>query len=194
MKTQETVREKIVGTFAEWAAVSATRSGCPIKKTEKVYDLINIPNYEEILDKRITRKKFDNWHKESAEKIVRKARQKFNIRLSFGWAAKLINVYLKTRVYIGGEGRRDLVKWIHPPIDNGLFEGIKEKYGENDVIMGEKNRVKAIKDIGYEDYKEIIKYFRSIAKAEKRYSCPIEIEELWQWPNINRSKKRKVKK
>lgn len=194
MKKRSKVREDIVKTFAEWAAVSATRSNCPIKKTEKVYELINVPSYEEILNKRITRKKFDNWHKESTEKIVRKARQKFNIRLSFGWAAKLINVYLKTRVYIGGEGRPGLVECIHPPIDNGLLEGIREKYGENDVIMGEKNRVKAIKDINEKDYKEIIKYCRDIAEEEKRYSCPIEIEELWQWPNLKTHKKRKAKK
>lgn len=189
MRTQETVREKIVRTFAEWAAFSATRSGCPIKKTEQVYKLIKAPNYEEIFDEKnfiYLPEFFDEWHRENAKKIVKEANEmRPDVEFPFGWAAKLIDVYLKTRVYIGGEGHPDLVKCIHPPIDNQRLEGIKEKYGANYVIMGGKNRVKAIKDINEKDYEEIIKYCRGVAKAEKCYL--IEADKLWQWPNKKES-------
>jgi hypothetical protein len=44
--------------------------------------------------------------------------------LPIGWAVKLINVYLKTLVYLAREGRSGLIESIHPPIDNELWKGI----------------------------------------------------------------------
>ena len=46
-------------------------------------------------------------------------------RLCVGWAAKLLNVYLKTAVYIGSLGPRELVAHLHPPIDGGLWSGLE---------------------------------------------------------------------
>jgi len=55
-------REKIVRDFAEWAAFSSTRSGCPIKSREAVYPLIRKPNYGEIFDgDLITQEEFEGW-------------------------------------------------------------------------------------------------------------------------------------
>ena len=42
---------------------------------------------------------FNNYHEENTKSIV-----ELDSRLPVGWATKLINIYLKTRAYIGKEG------------------------------------------------------------------------------------------
>jgi len=173
-------RETIVKTFAEWAAFSATRSGCPIKSKEDVYPLIRFPDYNSIFDgkKQITQEEFDKWHYNNTLRTHKK-----DERLPVGWAAKLINVYLKVRVYIAGEGRPGLIECIHPPIDNGLLSGIKNAYPNNPEIIGKTHIVSRIKEITtYDIYKTIIEGCRLI--AQRRGCYLIEVEELWQGTDI----------
>jgi hypothetical protein len=171
-----TTREKIITAYAEWTSFSATRSGCPVKSREKVYPLIRIPKYELILNgnNNIDQEEFDEWHRNNTLAICQK-----ESRLPIGWAAKLINIYLKTRVYLAKEGRPSLIKCIHPPIDNELWKGIKLKYGNKDEIISKTHIVSRIKDITtYDIYKKIIDRCRLIAK--ERSCLLIEVEELWQ--------------
>lgn len=172
----DSTRKKIIKDFAEWAAFSATRSGCPVKSRDAVYPLIQLPKYEEIIEgkEEITEEEFNKWHKNATEMIISK-----NKKLPVGWATKLINVYLKVRVYLAGEGRPGLVKWIHPPIDNGLWDGIKNKYENYTEIIDKTHIVSRIKDIKrYETYKRIIEGCKLI--ANKKGCLLIEVEELWE--------------
>lgn len=172
-------RETIVEAFSEWTAFSATRSGCPIKSKEDVYPLIRLPNYNTVLNgNQIDQEEFDNWHQINTIAI-----HTHDQRLPIGWAAKLINVYLKTRVYIGGDGRPGLVQWIHPPIDNGLWSGIGDAYQNNHEIIKRTHIVTRIKKITtYDIYKTIIEGCRLI--AQRRGCYLIEVEELWQGTEI----------
>ena len=169
-------RKAIVNAYAEWTAFSATRSGAPIKSRGDVYPLIRRPNYEILfIGAAITRDEFSQWHKESTEDIAQ------NSVLQVGWAAKLINVYLKTRVYIGNEGRVNLYSYIHPPLDNGLWGGIEQYCDKNELedIKSKTTAVRKIKDIDtYEKYVAIINGCRQLASHMK---CElIEVEQLWQ--------------
>lgn len=172
-------RDKIIHTFAEWTAFSATRSGCPIKSKDTVYPLIRIPTYEELLiGDEIKQDEFNSWHRANTLAICRKE----NL-LPVGWAAKLINVYLKTRIYIANQGRKGLINCIHPPIDNGLWDGIMENYGNDKEIISRTHIVNRIKEIkSYETYQKIIEGCQLIANRRKCYL--IEVEELWQGTEI----------
>jgi len=174
-----TPREKIVNNFAEWTAFSATRSGCPIKSRKDVYPLIRMPDYKTIFKgESIKIEDFDEWHKRNTLKICESSHA-----LPVGWATKLINIYLKTRVYIGKEGRQDLIKWIHPPIDSGLWKGIHENYSNIPQIYRKTHCVQKIQDITtYERYKTIIDGCWLI--AQERDCLLIEVEELWQGTKI----------
>ena len=175
-------RDTIVRAFSEWTAYSATRAGWPrsVKKNRKtVYPLIRTPNYDAILSPQgVSRGTFDHWHKESTDAICRKAPG-----LPTGWAVKLINVYLKTRVYLARDGSSRLADCLHPPIDNGLWNGIKAVYRNTPEIMQKTRVVNRIKDItDYPTYMTIIEGCREIAKRQK---CRlIEVEELWQGTSI----------
>jgi hypothetical protein len=105
-------RKKIVHDFAKWPALSALRSGSPLKRAERAYDLIESHADLAVLfdpTRAIDETEFDRWHEETVRGFC-----KVEPHLPVGWAAKIINVYLKTRVHLAGEGRSGLGSVIHP--------------------------------------------------------------------------------
>lgn len=168
-------RETIIKVFAEWTAFSATRSGCPVKSRKDVYHLIELANYNYLFcGGNITQTEFNKWHEINTTRI-----HNANRKLPIGWAAKLINVYLKTRVYLAKEGRSGLIQCLHPPIDNGLWKGIRQKYKNVAKIKKDLQVFTGINKIKtYDDYMIIINICRKI--AGERHCKLIEVEELWQ--------------
>lgn len=170
------VRDAIIATYAEWTAMSALRSGAPIKSRRDVYTVLRRVDFAQLFDPAlgpISRTTFDAWHKDAVEAMVER-----EPRLTVGWAAKILNVYLKTRVYIGGQGRHHLKEMIHPPIDAGLWLGLKRKFPGRTDILDRTHCVSRIKDIAdYDCYGRIIDGCRAAASA---LGCElIEVEQLW---------------
>jgi hypothetical protein len=180
------LRQKISETYAQWTAFSGTRSGCPLKSRHDIYPLIQLPNYNAILEGNdtVTKVEFDDWHRSNS--ILIKTKQPL---LSIGWTTKLINLYLKTMVYIGQFGRPGLVQYIHPPIDNGLWDGIAAKYGTESVIIEKTHLKTKIKEVStYDEYRKIIDGIELI--AERLVCLPIEVEQLWSGTNFKKKKQR----
>jgi hypothetical protein len=170
------VRPRIIAQYAEWTALSALRSGAPIKSRRDVYTAIRGVDFESLFDKAmgpISGREFNGWHARELDGLLCRDR-----RLSVGWAAKIINVYLKTRCYIGAQGRHHLSEAIHPPIDAGLWLGLRRHFGDRSDILERSNCVERIKDIAdYNCYARIIDGCRA---AAKELGCKlIEVEQLW---------------
>lgn len=170
------VRAEIIETYAKWTAMSALRSGAPIKSRRDVYTAIAGVDFPVLFEKAlgpINRTTFDAWHEASTNGLIQR-----EPRLSVGWATKIINVYLKTRVYIGAQGRHHLKEMIHPPIDAGLWLGLERRFKDRPDILDQTNCVRKIKDIkDYECYRRIIDGCRAAAKD---LGCElIEVEQLW---------------
>jgi hypothetical protein len=70
--------------------------------------------------------RFDAKHREWREKAVKEARKR-GIKMSHGVAAKLINVYLKSRFICGGYADHPKVAALHPPIDSILLKALADK-------------------------------------------------------------------
>jgi hypothetical protein len=87
-------------------------------------------------------------------------------------ADKIINVYLKTSVYLAGEGRKGLVSVIHPPIDTRLLKGLKKNFPHRPWKI---KRIKSIQSY-QDDYFPFIQECRSLAK-EKGF-LPIEANAI----------------
>ncbi len=107
-------RPRIIAQYAEWTTMSALRSGAPIKSRRDVYTALRQVDFAPLFDKSmgpISRVAFDEWHADAVGRLC-----SVDSRLTVGWAAKMINVYLKTRCYIGAQGRHHLSDVIHPPI------------------------------------------------------------------------------
>jgi len=102
-------RNRIVHSFARWTALSALRSGCPVKSRAKIYPLLDALDFNALFDHSlgaIDAASFAIWHRASVDYLS--SRSRHDSRLGVGWAAKLVNVYLKTSVYVGGSVVRDL--------------------------------------------------------------------------------------
>lgn len=170
------VRKAIIATYAEWTAMSALRSGAPIKSRRDVYTALRGTAFAELFDDTlgpINRATFDAWHADAVHAMIER-----EPRLTVGWATKIINVYLKTRVYIGAQGRHHLKDMIHPPIDAGLWIGLARRFPDRPDILECTNCVSRIKDIvDYKCYSRIIDGCRAAAKV---LECElIEVEQLW---------------
>jgi hypothetical protein len=175
-------RDFIIKTYAAWTVLSALRSGSPVKSRGDVYPLVQSVDFDQVLtgSNSIDAEEFNQWHRQATQTLCKK-----NERLCVGWAAKIINVYLKTGVYIGDLGRPNLRDVIHPPIDGGLWAGLKEhfKHSHPEIIsltMPKKvQHIKAI--INYDIYSSII---RGCRLAAKELDCTlIEVEQLWDASN-----------
>jgi len=97
------VREQIIAQYAEWTALSALRSGAPIKCRRDVYSALRAVAFEPLFDKAlgaINGTDFNRWHEYSVSQLIQ-----YEPRLTVGWATKILNVYLKMRCYIGSLGR-----------------------------------------------------------------------------------------
>jgi hypothetical protein len=172
-------RKQILKSYAEWTVLSALRSGAPIKSKKNVYPLINKINFTEVLDRSkgpITHDQFESWHKDALETAIC-ANSK--LKGQYGWAAKIINIYLKTYCYIGDGGRVGIRECLHPPIDSGLWKGVKRKFPKQQNILEKSHAVTSISSITTHDiYLKLISGFR---EASKEMNCSlIEIEQLWE--------------
>jgi hypothetical protein len=165
-------RQKIVHDFAKWTALSALRSGSPLKSGERVYNLIEQHTDLMVLfglNAAIDETEFDAWHEKTVLYFC-----KAEPALPVGWAAKIINIYLKTRVYLAGEGRQGLVTAIHPPIDTSLQQGLRKSFPLRPWRKMTISGIQSYRD----DYMPFIKECRSVAQEE---GClPIEVEWYWQ--------------
>ena len=169
-------RHQIILDYAKWTALSALRSGAPIKSRARVYPLLDDVSFAYILNasKSISASEFDAWHEKETTALCER-----ESCLPVGWSAKLINVYLKTAAYIGDLGREGLREALHPPIDGGLRDGFEQHFGKDSDIFTKTFRVKTIKGItDYSIYREIID---GCEEAAKELGCSlIEVEQLWR--------------
>src|SRR5207237_2188063 len=128
----------IIATYAEWTAMSALRSGAPIKSRRDVYTVLRTVDFAVLFTDAlgpINRMTFDAWHANAVEAMIDR-----EPRLTVGWATKIINVYLKTRVYIGSQGRHHLKEMIHPTIDARLCIGLEPRFARRPIIFGRTHR------------------------------------------------------
>ena len=113
--------------FAAWAAASAARVSpkCRFKAANGVAILEGLgfgPGYGDPAKLPLP-SRFDDQHRRWRKKAMRLAKAR-RIKMSHGVAAKLINVYLKSRFICGGHADHPKVAALHPPIDSILLEAL----------------------------------------------------------------------
>ena len=173
-------RRQIIIEYAKWTALSATRAGAPIKDRETLYPLLDEVAFPVVLSSStaISKAEFDAWHERETDALCHRANSGKPEVAPFptGWSAKLINVYLKTAVYVGDLGREGLRDVLHPPLDNGLKNGLMKHFKTcpevHDAV--DFGAIKSITD--YAMYREIIAGCQAAADA---LGCSlIEVEQL----------------
>lgn len=172
------VRAGIISTYAEWTAMSALRAGAPIKSRRDVYTALRGVDFAPLFDTSlgpINRTTFDTWHEEAVRDMFTR-----EPRLTVGWATKIINVYLKTRSYVGAQGRHQLIEMIHPPIDAGLWIGLARRFADHPAILAQTHRVERIKDIvDYDCYRQILE--RALGHFSKKKTSTKKAARSRNW-------------
>lgn len=175
-RTKEPVRWGIAHEFARWTTHSALRNpGAPIRKREEVHSALDTVNFDPLFDARtgaIDSHEFTDWHTGQISELL-----KWEKRLTYGWSAKIIAVYLKTTCYMAGYGREGLRDVIHPPIDNELIRAVKREAWRGPMIPSLLSEFRTIRDMDMMTYCNTIEAFKLIAEE---MNCRLfEVEQFW---------------
>jgi hypothetical protein len=167
--SSDETRQKIVSTFARWAAASATRQGAKVRGS-KWYDFIKQIDMKTLLSsKPPSQESFAKWHEREVEELSRRSND------CIGWAAKVLNMVTKVEVYLARPERMDLAELIHPPIDNTLINAIIQKYCQGKDGDETSKEIRNLCSLGkpinsvksYSRYSEVIKRSQDCRRFEK---------------------------
>jgi hypothetical protein len=108
--------------FAAWTCARAISRGAEGVTVERVFRTMQVAKVDGTLANKVftSRKEFDALHPVVVKRIA-KAALKHGMKLSFGQAAKLLGIHIKT-LYIMEGKRKDLLAYAHPPIDRNLLK------------------------------------------------------------------------
>lgn len=123
-----------------------------------------------------TQKSFNTWHRGRCSLMLTywSKHPKEVKDPSFGRAAKVIAIYLKTMIGLGELDAHALQKHIHPPIDRILLMNMREKLGYK--VKDLPNWTQLNKD----DYAEVIKRISDWMKGNRKGADLWEVEEFWE--------------
>ena len=170
-------QDAIIRDFARWIAYCAVAH---IAGESEIYSALDGVDFALLFDRergRVSAAEFAAWHRDAARRITRAAP-----RVNAGYAAKMINEYLKTRCYVGGWGRDGLANVIHPPIDDGLIAGLRKKLSARAELRDALASVPDMESMdGYGDYESLI---RICERAARMAGCSLMESELF-WDGVD---------
>jgi len=120
--------------YAVWTAARASQRG--FTTTENIKSAIEKTGLKRLINKKgqTSIEDFDNFHRQTGKTIIRHMKSK-GIDTTFGRAAKIIAVYLKTAIVVRDSGKSALAKIAHPPIDNILLTSLHKTYKDLDLSV-----------------------------------------------------------
>lgn len=143
--------------YAVWTAARAVQRRFQGAKTADITKAIKDADLEGTFLKKNQwdNDNFDKEHEKSINALC-KSLKEFNC--SYGRAAKVIAIYLKTSVIIVNRGESDLSKVAHPPIDRKLLSSLKN----NNLLFGNKKKLPSWTELEKTEYLEIIENIREL--------------------------------
>lgn len=111
--------------YAVWTAARAAQRG--FTTTKNIKEAIEASNLKELIYKpEIAVGYFDGYHRACANKIIEEF-DNMTINASYGRAAKIIAIYIKTAIILPNQGKCALSRVAHPPIDRILLKNVLPK-------------------------------------------------------------------
>jgi hypothetical protein len=119
--------------YAVWAAYRAAQAGSAKAKGPELSDALKkcgvvayIDSYDgKEVDPDTYRKNHDKW----CEETIKHLKNNFNKDITYGIAAKLVGIFIKSYFILAGNEKQPLSKVAHPPIDSFLLKGIDKEKG-----------------------------------------------------------------
>jgi hypothetical protein len=113
--------------YAVWTAARAAQRG--FTTTKNIKFAIEISGLQKFAESEsgTTNEEFEIFHKMCCNKIKASLDEKLPVKTTYGRAAKIIAIYLKTSVVIANQATCARSKIIHPPIDDILLRNLSLK-------------------------------------------------------------------
>lgn len=113
--------------YAVWTAARAVQRS--FTNTKNIKSAIESSDIRRIVtnNSTLTVEQFDFFHRSTAHIII-ESLDKFGIKASYGQAAKIIAIYLKTSIVIRDSGLSPISKIAHPPIDSILLTNLHKRF------------------------------------------------------------------
>ena len=115
--------------FAVWTAARAVQRN--FTKTEIIRKAIEQTELQNLFFRKdiSSPEQFDKFHEKTCDKLITEFRKLRKVA-SYGRAAKIVAIYIKTAIIIPEKGKSKLSKIAHPPIDRILLQNLDSKYPE----------------------------------------------------------------
>ena len=160
--------------YAVWAAARAVARN--FTNTANVKSAIEKTELRSLLDsnEKFTIAGFDQFHRETARKIIAHLKyvdKGLEEKATYGRAAKIIAIYIKTAIVIRDSGMSNLARIAHPPIDRILLTNASKKhenlgltmYNWTQLLEGEYfELIEKLRTIEFESFWEVERYWSPI--------------------------------
>lgn len=153
--------------YAIWTAARAVQRG--FASTANIKSAINATELREFIgnNDNITSLQFDDFHRKTANKLIYSLERR-GLKASYGQAAKIIAIYLKTSVVLPCLGKGTLSRIIHPPIDSILLKNLHKSHKHLSL-----NKTKWTK-LSEKEYFKLVECLRQLD-----IDCFWELEKFW---------------
>ena len=162
--------------FSVWAAARATQRGfCGVDILRTALECCEVAEFLKTanLDD-INATGFDEFHRKWCQSIFDFLERAGISKVTFGRAAKLVSIYLKSVVVLGPDAGTALARVCHPPIDSILLRGLAASQLESEH---KRNWAKTRwTNLNEEDYYELIRQLRQILGPAEPFSM---LERYW---------------
>jgi hypothetical protein len=153
--------------YAVWTAARAVqRSFTNTENIQEAIDATGLRAFSEANDT-VTENQFDELHTQCCNQLI--ASFGPGVVCSYGRAAKIIAIYLKTSVILPSHGASALCDVIHPPIDSILMNKLSEEDGMKTLATRRWTQFEK------EDYWQVVDLIRG-----KQYPFNWKLEIFWQ--------------
>lgn len=165
METKEYNFDQHRHNFAVWTATRSVQRG--FTNTKNISTAIEISGLRDFVEtyKSIGKAEFEDFHIKCAQKITTTLKKE---NCTYGIAAKIIAVYLKTSLVIYTKGKN--CEYIHPPLDRILLTNLKKCNGIKNYIYKPWTRL---------DKKAYWKLISLIEKQEGKIDW--KLEQYWNY-------------
>lgn len=165
--------------FSAWAAARAAQrkfKGAKVPILKKSLEHVQLDVYVKTPSKHHTNEHdFDAQHTIWCNQIVKYLKENGVEAATFGLAAKLVNVYLKSSIVLSKYGDSKLASIVHPPIDDLMLKAI---VADTSLSLRIRNECKGIK---WTQFTEVS--CQKLIKALKNHDLHIpnfwELERYW---------------
>jgi len=166
--------------FAAWAAARATQRGLANFRTSTISDALVDCGVVAVVDTAVnwptTAAVFDTAHRGWCQAMLRDLLSAGIGKASYGRAAKVIAIYLKSRIVLGGHHEHSFAKVIHPPIDRILLQAIAEHVAAKDRVFAKQLRTTTWTSLTEATYDDLIARLRSAGLDQPAFWW---IETFW---------------